>query len=96
MLLNGCPVPEEWTRMHPGDLLITAGIRLRLEAAHPKASFRVLQILRAIQEREDYAALPILADALEEKGFDIPEVLQHCREKDHDASCWVLGLPWVP
>jgi hypothetical protein len=94
LVLNGRHVPDEWTRMHVGDLLVAGGARLRVVAASCPVSSRVLQILRAIRERGDYAALPILADALEEEGFDIPEVLQHCREKDHDASCWVLGLQW--
>ncbi len=92
--VNGRPVPEEGARVCPGDLLTTANVRLRVEAARPKASTRVLQILRAIREGGDYASLPILADALEEDGFDTHEVLQHCREANHDASCWVLGLQW--
>ncbi|MCU0703282.1 MAG: hypothetical protein MUF18_04755 [Fimbriiglobus sp.] len=37
--------------------------------------------------------LPILADALEEAGCDVPAVLVHCRTCPHAAcTCWVVNL----
>jgi hypothetical protein len=37
--------------------------------------------------------LPILADALEEAGCDVAEILDHCRRCDgHHRGCWVMKL----
>jgi len=42
----------------------------------------------------DFAAMPILADALEEAGCDVPDVLTHCRDPKgvHVRGCWVVDL----
>ena len=41
----------------------------------------------------DFAAMPILADALEESGCDNPDVLAHCRGPGpHVRGCWVVDL----
>jgi hypothetical protein len=41
----------------------------------------------------DFAAMPILADALEETGCDSPDVLAHCRaDTPHVRGCWVVDL----
>jgi len=46
--------------------------------------------LRMYHER-DFAAMPILADAIEEAGCENAEVLAHCREPGpHARGCWVL------
>ena len=37
--------------------------------------------------------IPIFADALEEAGCDIPEMIEHCRKHPkHVRGCWVLDL----
>ncbi len=57
------------------------------------ASVAVRQIAQSIRKSRDYTAMPVLADALEEEGFTVSEVLQHCRDAGgHDESCWVLDL----
>jgi len=39
----------------------------------------------------DFAAMPILADAIEEAGCDNADVLTHCREPGpHARGCWVV------
>ena len=39
----------------------------------------------------DFAAMPILADALEEAGCDSADILSHCREPGvHVRGCWVV------
>jgi hypothetical protein len=45
-------------------------------------------------ESRDFAAMPILADALEEAGSDSPDVLAHCRDPNgvHVRGCWVVDL----
>ena len=41
----------------------------------------------------DFAAMPILADALEEAGCDNADILTHCREPGtHVRGCWVVDL----
>jgi hypothetical protein len=41
----------------------------------------------------DFAAMPILADALEEAGCDTSDVLAHCRGPGpHVRGCWVVDL----
>jgi hypothetical protein len=53
----------------------------------------VLALTRAIEGERNYTRMPILADALEEAGCDVPEVLDHCRRCDgHSRDCWVMRL----
>ena len=41
----------------------------------------------------EFAAMPILADALEEAGCDSEPILTHCREPGvHVRGCWVVDL----
>jgi hypothetical protein len=52
----------------------------------------VLAIARTVAEQCDFAALPVLADALEEAGCTSAVVLAHCREVgDHVDGCWVVN-----
>jgi hypothetical protein len=40
-----------------------------------------------------FAAMPILADALEEAGCGDADILSHCREPGiHVRGCWVVDL----
>jgi hypothetical protein len=53
--------------------------------------------VQAIAERiyleRDWAALPVLADALEDAGCTSPDLLQHCRGPGtHVRGCWVVDL----
>lgn len=45
-------------------------------------------------ESRDFGAMPILADALQEAGCDVEEVLDHCRDPEgtHVRGCWVVDL----
>jgi hypothetical protein len=45
-------------------------------------------------ESRNFAAMPVLADALEEAGCDSPDVLAHCRDAAgvHVRGCWVVDL----
>jgi hypothetical protein len=53
----------------------------------------VLDLARAMYESRDFAAMPILADALEEAGCDNADVLAHCRgDGPHVRGCWVVDL----
>ena len=50
-------------------------------------------LARTMYESHDFAAMPILADALEEAGCDSPDVLAHCRaDTPHVRGCWVVDL----
>lgn len=50
-----------------------------------------VEIGRRIYEERDFPAMPVLADALQDAGCEVPEVLEHCRSgKPHVRGCWVL------
>jgi hypothetical protein len=51
-------------------------------------------LAQSMYESRDFAAMPILADALEEAGCDSPDVLAHCRDPNgvHVRGCWVVDL----
>ncbi len=51
-------------------------------------------LARSMDESRDFAAMPILADALEDAGCDNPDVLAHYRDPNgaHVRGCWVVDL----
>ncbi|HVK15808.1 MAG TPA: hypothetical protein VM533_02605 [Fimbriiglobus sp.] len=50
-------------------------------------------LARTMYESRDFAAMPILADALEEAGCNSADVLAHCRgDGSHVRGCWVVDL----
>jgi hypothetical protein len=50
-------------------------------------------IARSMYDARDFAAMPILADALEDGGCDSADVLAHCRGGGpHVRGCWVVDL----
>jgi hypothetical protein len=52
-----------------------------------------LDLARAMYESRDFAAMPILADALEDAGCENGDVLAHCRgDGPHVRGCWVVDL----
>jgi hypothetical protein len=52
---------------------------------------RVGQVARSIQADQDFEALPVLADALEEAGCQDQHLLDHCRRPGpHGRDCWVI------
>lgn len=54
----------------------------------------VLGLARAIMDTEAFDRMPILADALEDAGCGLADVLDHCRQADgHAPDCWVIG--WI-
>jgi hypothetical protein len=53
----------------------------------------VRKIAQTIESEERYAALPILADALEDAGCTDAELLAHCRRPGgHARGCWAVDL----
>jgi hypothetical protein len=53
----------------------------------------VVSIARRAYDERDFAALPVLGDALEEAGCGHQDVLRHCGEpRGHVRGCWVLDL----
>lgn len=51
-------------------------------------------LAQAIYDSRDFTALPILADALEEAGCSLDELLVHCRDPHvkHVRGCWAIDL----
>ena len=53
----------------------------------------VLALARYADEAREFAALPILADALQDAGCDIEDILNHCRSEGvHVTGCRVVDL----
>ena len=51
------------------------------------------QLARQAYVSGDFAALPILADALQDAGCDDADILAHCRDEGpHVRGCWVVDL----
>lgn len=60
--------------------------QLRLES-------RVTGVANAIYDQRNFDGLPILADALEDTGWNDFEMLAHCRDHGpHARGCWVIDL----
>ena len=52
-----------------------------------------MQIARGMYDSRDFAAMPILADALQDAGCDNADILDHCRGSGpHVRGCWVADL----
>jgi hypothetical protein len=50
-------------------------------------------LARTMYESRDFAAMPILADALEEAGCSSADILAHCRgDGPHVRGCWVVDM----
>lgn len=51
----------------------------------------VVAVARSAYESNDFAGMPVLADALQDAGCEVEAVLSHCRDaRCHVRGCWVL------
>jgi acetyl esterase/lipase len=51
----------------------------------------VARLAQAIYDERGFEAMPALADALEEAGYDAPDLVGHCRQPgSHYRGCWVV------
>jgi len=52
-----------------------------------------VQLAQGMYDSRDFAAMPILADALQDAGCDNADILDHCRGAGpHVRGCWVVDL----
>jgi hypothetical protein len=53
-----------------------------------------VSLARVMYESRDFAAMPILADALQDGGCEHADILDHCRDPNgtHVRGCWVVDL----
>jgi hypothetical protein len=59
----------------------------------PWVTTAAVSVAQDIYDRRDFAALPLLADLLEEAGCPEQSVLDHCRRPgEHARGCWVVDL----
>lgn len=50
-------------------------------------------LARRMYDANDFSAMPILADALQDAGCDNGDILSHCRtQHEHVRGCWVVDL----
>jgi hypothetical protein len=53
----------------------------------------LVSMARRMYDGRDFAAMPVLADALEEAGCTDPDMLSHCRSGGgHVRGCWLIDL----
>ena len=98
--LDGAHLDPQGRLLVPDDVIHIAGNPVRLGAVVPLDPAwlagnggSVVQMALLIDEGHDYAALPILADALEDAACDDADLLTHCRAgRAHTAGCWVIDL----
>jgi len=50
----------------------------------------VLAVAQRIYAERDFAALPILVDALTDAGCEDSAILNHCEQPHHARGCWLL------
>jgi hypothetical protein len=52
----------------------------------------VVSLAREVYASRDFAAMPILADALQDAGCEAADLLPHCRDESrvHVRGCWVV------
>jgi hypothetical protein len=50
-------------------------------------------VAQRMYDNGDFDAMPVLADALQDAGCEVPDVLDHCRRpREHVRGCWVVDL----
>lgn len=53
----------------------------------------IVKLTQQMYDSRDFAAMPVLADALEEAGCTTSDILDHCRGPgQHVRGCWVVDL----
>jgi hypothetical protein len=58
-----------------------------------RGSPTAVAIAERIYEERCFDAMPVLADALQEAGCEVPAILDHCRQPgEHVRGCWVVDL----
>jgi hypothetical protein len=84
---------ELWQRETVAALLTVAAGHLFQPAWLSANGAAVGSIVRAVAETGDFAHLPVLADALEEAGCPVEEMLAHGRRGGrHARRCWLVDL----
>jgi hypothetical protein len=78
---------------HANFLRCLFGNPFRPVTAGPWVTPSAVAVSRDIYDRRDFAALPLLADLLEEAGCPEQSVLDHCRTPgEHARGCWAVDL----
>lgn len=91
--------PLRWV---PAELHSVALLREVYYNPHAFVPFRpewrtadVLALAKHVYDAHEFSDLPVLADALEDAGCDLPAVLRHFRDAppgEHVRGCWALDL----
>lgn len=62
--------------------------------ASERRTSTVVALAAQMYETRDFAAMPILANALQDAGCDSDDIVNHCRDphQAHVRGCWVIDL----
>ena len=74
------------------DAFLHREVRIRFDPAWRSAS--AVALAHCMYETRDFAAMPALADVLEESGCSDERILDHCRDPHamHARGCWVVDF----
>jgi hypothetical protein len=93
---TGAPVPGFlYPRANRALLADVVGPVPRATAFDPAwRTSTAVALARAMYDSRDFAAMPILADALQDAGCEDKQLLAHCRgtKYPHVRGCWVVDL----
>jgi hypothetical protein len=99
LVYHGAPFGKAFVRRGPqlahALLLDIFGNPFRPMALSPSwRTDTAVALARQMYESRDFAAMPILADALQDAGCDNEDILSHCRDEKqgHVRGCWVVDL----
>jgi hypothetical protein len=59
-----------------------------------RRTWTAVKLARLVYESHEFSLMPILADALQDAGYDNDDLLIHCRDASlaHTRGCWVVDL----
>jgi len=86
------PSNNDRCRIHVEVLLDIFGHPHRPVAFSPEwRTSTAFAIAQSMHEARDFAPMPLLADALQDAGCEVPEIIDHCRGPGpHVRGCWVV------
>jgi len=79
-------------RMLPDLLRDIFGNPFRPVAFSPEwRTTTAVAIAQGMYDSRDFGHMPVLADALQDAGCEVPEIIDHCRGPGpHVRGCWVV------
>ena len=93
IIAHGIPDDDARRRVWPAWRDVVGPVPAAVCSPHWRTETAVL-LARRMYASRDFAAMPILADALQDAGCDSDALLAHCRDAQqvHVRGCWAVDL----